>query len=93
MAVAITVLSTKGQIVIPKQIREALHLQAGMRFSVEIEEDRIVLRPLKGSVAERLYGRLRGVNLVQALEEEHRWEREQEHERGGKGQAKDKRAS
>jgi AbrB family looped-hinge helix DNA binding protein len=40
-----TVLSQKGQIVLPSRVRERLHLEAGQDFEVLIEdEDTILLR-------------------------------------------------
>jgi AbrB family looped-hinge helix DNA binding protein len=42
-----TKLSTKGQIVVPTQLRTRLGLQAGDSLDVEIEGDCIVLRPPK----------------------------------------------
>ncbi|HMC27718.1 MAG TPA: AbrB/MazE/SpoVT family DNA-binding domain-containing protein [Verrucomicrobiae bacterium] len=44
-----TTLSAKGQIVIPKKIREVKRLRAGDDFDVSLEEDAIVLRPLRRS--------------------------------------------
>jgi AbrB family looped-hinge helix DNA binding protein len=38
-------LSTKGQLVIPTRIRDALRLKAGNRLSVSIDEGHIVLKP------------------------------------------------
>lgn len=38
-------LSTKGQIVIPKGIRESHHLSAGMEFSIAFSGDEIRLKP------------------------------------------------
>jgi len=83
--VATTVLSTKGQIVIPKAVREALELRAGTRLSVEIEGEAIVLRPVRQGVSERLYGRLRTHDLLEFLRETHRQEREKERRRDQKG--------
>ena len=40
-----TQLSSKGQLVIPKLIREALSLAPGTRFSVEAVDGNILLRP------------------------------------------------
>jgi AbrB family looped-hinge helix DNA binding protein len=42
-----TKLSTKGQIVLPTQLRARLGLQPGDNLDVEIEGDCIVLRPPK----------------------------------------------
>jgi AbrB family looped-hinge helix DNA binding protein len=42
-----TRLSTRGQIVIPKAIREAQGLKPGHEFSVESEGESILLRPVK----------------------------------------------
>ncbi len=38
-------LSTKGQIVIPKEIRKAVHLVAGMELTVVLIGDEIRIRP------------------------------------------------
>jgi AbrB family looped-hinge helix DNA binding protein len=51
LVTAVTI-SSKGQLVLPKQIREQLKLKAGDRVDLQIEDDeRIVLRPLKKSLA------------------------------------------
>ena len=67
----VTSLSVKGQVVIPKPLRETLGLQPGDRFVVLREGDAIVLKPLKKKVASRLYGRYKGLKLLSDLEEEH----------------------
>ncbi len=38
-------LTSKGQLVIPKAIRTALHVRPGTRFSVTLDNGRIVLEP------------------------------------------------
>jgi AbrB family looped-hinge helix DNA binding protein len=38
-------LTSKGQLVIPKAVRAALHLRAGTQFSVTLDGGRIVLEP------------------------------------------------
>ena len=48
-----TRLSTKGQIILPKAIREAHHWDAGTEFAVEETTGGIVLRPLRASPASR----------------------------------------
>jgi AbrB family looped-hinge helix DNA binding protein len=38
-------LSSKGQLVLPKPVREALRLKAGNRLSVAVQGTRIILEP------------------------------------------------
>jgi len=40
-----TTLSSKGQLVIPLEIRRRLGLEAGAKLRCELEDDRIVLEP------------------------------------------------
>lgn len=42
----ITRLSSKGQLVIPKKLREELNWKAGEHVTVEIKGDRLILRKL-----------------------------------------------
>jgi len=44
--IAITKLSSRGQIVIPKEIRELLAWEAGDHVAVEVHGDKVVLRRL-----------------------------------------------
>ncbi|RKY04462.1 AbrB family transcriptional regulator [Candidatus Poribacteria bacterium] len=46
----VTTLTSKGQITIPKEIREKLGLKPMDRFLVTIEGEVITLRPLKGDL-------------------------------------------
>lgn len=71
-------LSTKGQLVIPKKVRDALGLEPGARLSLTVEGGRLVLEPLQRSPAEALYGRAAGADLLGALEAEHREEVERD---------------
>jgi len=41
-----TTLTSKGQLVIPKAVRDALHLKSGTSLSVTTDGDRIVLEPI-----------------------------------------------
>jgi antitoxin PrlF len=44
-------LTSKGQITIPKQVRERLNLRTGDRVEFTMEgEDRVLLRPARGNV-------------------------------------------
>lgn len=45
----IATLSTKGQVVLPKQARMRLRLQAGTKFSCKVEGESIVLTPEQGN--------------------------------------------
>lgn len=49
-----TRVSTRGQIVIPKPIREKVHLEPGQRFVVYGEGDTIVLKRIKTPDAEEM---------------------------------------
>lgn len=53
-------LSTKHQIVIPREARERLGLRPGDRLDVRIESERIVLEKSPGDVSRALKGLLRG---------------------------------
>jgi len=41
-----TTLSSKGQIVIPVELREKLGIEAGTRMAVRIEQDHLILEPI-----------------------------------------------
>jgi len=70
--------SSKHQIAVPSEARRRLGISAGDRLEVEIRDDVIVLRPQKGTVADRLLGMGRGlyppdpVTYIRALRDE--WE-------------------
>ena len=56
-----TTVSTKGQIILPKDIRRALHWEAGMRLVVESTSEGVLLKPLQAfaeSRPEDVFGRL-----------------------------------
>lgn len=66
----VTSLSTKGQIVIPKEIRDALGLKPGSVFMVRLEGRNIVLEPSGTDLGERFFGRYRDAGLLEELERE-----------------------
>ena len=72
-------LSSKGQLVLPKKIREKLHLTSGDQFQARIVDGKIVLELLKKDTIDRLHGILAGTDVLKELEEEHR--QEIEHDR------------
>jgi len=67
-------LSSKGQLVLPKKIREKLHLTSGDQFQARIVDGKIILEPLKKDAIDRLHGVLAGTGALKELEEEHRRE-------------------
>lgn len=79
-------MSSKGQLVIPKKIREALNLKPGTEFEVELLEGQVLLRPVMSLDELRAtIGRLRHLagdeNLLEELEAEHRREIQREQHR------------
>lgn len=67
-------LSSKGQLVLPKAMREKLHLKNGDQFQARIVDGKIVLEPVKLEAIDRLHGILAGTEILRELEAEHRWE-------------------
>jgi len=73
--VMLTKLSSKGQLIIPKLVRQALSLESGAQFQVEVVDKKIVLKPVSRiSSVDQLYGKYAGTDLVGTLEKEHRQE-------------------
>jgi AbrB family looped-hinge helix DNA binding protein len=77
-----TVVSAKGQVVIPKKIRDQLRLRPGDRLIVQVVGDGVLLRPERPELAGRLFGRYRGLSLTAELEAEHRAELDRDSRRG-----------
>lgn len=71
-------LSSKGQLVIPKAIRQALGLRTGTQFHIRLDQGRIILEPLTTSPVEALYGKYADADFLAELEAEHRQEIEDE---------------
>ena len=70
-----TTLSSKGQVVIPVELREKLGIEAGTRM-VRIEKDRLILEPITEAYIRSLRGSLKGpVSMVEARNREHRLEK------------------
>lgn len=78
-----THVSSRGQVVIPQQVRERLHLKEGTELDVEVERDHLVLRKAKTSADWRTWqGKLKGVDLTKALKEERRAEESRDRKKG-----------
>jgi AbrB family looped-hinge helix DNA binding protein len=52
--------STKGQLVIPADVRAELGIQPGSRIALTVEDTRIILQPVNQRLVERLRGRFAG---------------------------------
>ena len=72
--------SSKGQIAIPKSVRERLNLKPGTRVVIDIQGESLVMkRAVKGFPDWRtMQGMIDGPSLTKALEEEHRAEIERD---------------
>jgi AbrB family looped-hinge helix DNA binding protein len=77
MTVVIT--SSRGQIVIPREIRKKLHIVPGKRILVKAEENRAVLIPLPDDPVAEFCGIFKdGASLTKALLTERKKERDHE---------------
>ena len=74
-----TKISSKGQITIPKEIREKLNLKPGDRIVVEAREHHAIVRPLKkpsesmkgiGKKTKQKLGNITAVKLTRKMREE-----------------------
>ncbi|HEX3036710.1 MAG TPA: AbrB/MazE/SpoVT family DNA-binding domain-containing protein [Thermodesulfobacteriota bacterium] len=70
--------SSKGQVVIPNEIREKMEIKAGTFLEFrQIDDKRLEVTVIKDMIKE-LEGIYKGSNLLQELEKEHREEIEQD---------------
>jgi len=70
-------LSSKGQLVLPKNVRERLALKQGLELNVELREGKIILEPVRQetrTVWRRWRGSLKGKRVLEEHLEEHRQE-------------------
>ena len=74
-----SVVTTKGQIVIPKKIRSLLHIKTGTQIYFEPRNGEIVLKPLTPAYFEKMAGILgTGGKITKRLLEERAKDRERE---------------
>lgn len=71
----ITSVSTKGQFVIPAEMRSALGIKPGTRIAVTQEASRIVLEPVTRELVAKTRGMLKGKGPL-AQELRRQWRRE-----------------
>ncbi len=67
-------LSSKGQLVLPKNIREKLKLKSGDQFQARIVDQTIVLEQIPLDLVLKLRGKYAGHDFIRDLEDEHRQE-------------------
>lgn len=72
----ITTVSTKGQFVIPSEMRQQLGIEPGTRIAVSLQGSRIVLEPVSEKLVDETRGMLAGgPSLSRLLKEERRKEK------------------
>jgi len=71
-----TYISTKGQLVIPAELRRKYGIKPGTRVEVIDRGDQIVLQPITEEYVRKLRGSLKGGNALRVLEEERRKDKE-----------------
>jgi AbrB family looped-hinge helix DNA binding protein len=77
MTFQITTVSTKGQFVIPSEMRSALGIKPGTRICVTQEGSKIVLEPVSEDLVDRTRGMLAGgPSLTKVLLRERRREKD-----------------
>jgi len=66
---AITKLSTKGQVVLPKEVRDTLGISSGTELEVEVRDGVVLLRPIRKTTVDDLLGMLEWSGPARTLEE------------------------
>ena len=78
----IKVVTTKGQIVIPAQMRKKLKIKKGTRLFIEEKDNELVIRPITPDYFENIAGMLSGKGkLTRALLEEREKDKSKEDSR------------
>jgi AbrB family looped-hinge helix DNA binding protein len=73
---SIMTVSTKGQLVIPSQMRDALGIEPGDRVALTLENGAILLRPITERLVEETRGMFAGgSSMADELQKERRAER------------------
>lgn len=72
-----TTATTKGQIVIPAEIRRKFGINTGTRIRIEVDEEakQIILKPITRESVASLRGKYRGKKLLKSLMADRKWER------------------
>jgi len=59
-----TTLSTKGQIIIPAEIRDQMKLSAGTKLSIQRDGQTLILRPITPEFIDSLCGSTKGLGKL-----------------------------
>jgi len=67
-----TTVSSRGQVILPSKLRKKNEIKRGMKFTIEIEGNKIILTPIDRNYFERLSGSIstKKGNLLEALSRE-----------------------
>ena len=77
METIFTTVSSKGQIVIPEELREELRIESGTRVAIQKQGTYLVLQPITKEFIRSLVGSCKGKHsVVEAREREHRIEKD-----------------
>ena len=75
MTHAVVTLSTKGQLVIPSEMRARLEIRPGTRISLSLEGGRIILQPVSDQLVDETQGIFKGgPSMADELQKERRSE-------------------
>jgi len=67
-----TTVSSRGQIILPSKLRKENEIEKGMKFTIEVEDNKIILIPIDRNYFERLSGSIstKKGSLLEALSRE-----------------------
>lgn len=80
-----SIVTIKGQIVIPVQIRKKVGIKKGTRVVLEEKDGDIIVHPVNASFYDRMCGVLKGKGLLKEFLSDKKKEKEREDARFGKG--------
>jgi AbrB family looped-hinge helix DNA binding protein len=71
-----TSITSKGQVVIPAELRKKFGITPGTRFEVTEDGESIILRPITPQYIRSLRGSLKGAGALNALKQDRQAEKE-----------------